>query len=224
MNCDCPSCQCAASRRDCRNTQISGFLSPVLLLQRGALRDRHERWERDAMDAMRHQTNDVSRTAKSCGSGAPTLALSSRPDASHLAGDGGKKARSPGRSRISRNTIAQGMPVVCGVPVVATRVLSCCTRGYGCIGHPAFPAPSLCDEGGLLEELGRFAPRERDRLVHESSSVHIVPPEKIDDESGTIRMTSAIAIAIRLASDDGGTAPTTATERELIRRWAIGTD
>ena len=59
VNCDCPSCQCAASRRDCRNTQISGFLSPVLFLQRGALRDRHERWERDAMDAACHETNDV---------------------------------------------------------------------------------------------------------------------------------------------------------------------
>jgi len=140
------------------------------------------------------------------------------------ADDGGYQARTPGRARISRNTIAQGMPVVCGVPVVATRVLSCCTRGYGCIGHPAFPAPSLRDEGGLLEELGRFAPRERDPLVHESSSLHIVPPEKIDDESGTIRMTSAIAIAIRLAPDHGGAAPTTATGRELIRWWAIGTD
>ena len=33
--------------------------------------------------------------------------------------DGGKRARSPGRARISRKTIAQGMPVDCGVPVVA---------------------------------------------------------------------------------------------------------
>src|SRR6516164_945735 len=54
----CPSCQCAASRRDCRNTQISGFLTSVLLPQRGALRDRHERWQRDAMDAACQQTND----------------------------------------------------------------------------------------------------------------------------------------------------------------------
>jgi hypothetical protein len=30
------------------------------------------------MDAMRYETNDVTRTAKSCGPGAPTLALSWR--------------------------------------------------------------------------------------------------------------------------------------------------
>src|SRR5690349_10827868 len=47
------------------------------------------------------------RTAKSRGSGLPTLRLRSRDD---LAGDGGKKARSPGRARISRKTIAQGRP------------------------------------------------------------------------------------------------------------------
>src|ERR1700733_2967312 len=33
--------------------------------------------------------------------------------------DGGKRARSPGRARISRKTIAQGRPDDCGVPVVA---------------------------------------------------------------------------------------------------------
>ena len=47
---------------------------------RGAFRDRHERWARDAMDAICHETNDLSRTAKSCGPGAPTLALSERSD------------------------------------------------------------------------------------------------------------------------------------------------
>jgi hypothetical protein len=45
---------------------------------RGAYRDRHGRWERDAMDATRYETNDATRTAKSCGPGAPTLALSWR--------------------------------------------------------------------------------------------------------------------------------------------------
>ena len=32
------------------------------------------------MDAICHETNDLSRTAKSCGPGAPTLALSERSD------------------------------------------------------------------------------------------------------------------------------------------------
>src|ERR1700730_1724010 len=62
-----------------------------------------------------------------------------------LRGDGGKRARSPGRSRISRKTIAWGMPDVSGASAVNTRVHTKTTkrtRGCGCIGHPAFPAPS----------------------------------------------------------------------------------
>jgi len=43
---------------------------------RGALRDRHGRWKRDAMDAACCRTNNMARTAKSCGPGAPRLALS----------------------------------------------------------------------------------------------------------------------------------------------------
>src|ERR1700730_25905 len=62
-----------------------------------------------------------------------------------LRSDGGKRARSPGRSRISRKTIAWGMPDVSGASAVNTRVHTKTTkrtRGCGCIGHPAFPAPS----------------------------------------------------------------------------------
>ena len=57
------------------------------------------------------------RTAKACGLGAPTLALRFAGLSSR--NDGGKRARSPGRARISRKTIAQGRPDDCGVPVVA---------------------------------------------------------------------------------------------------------
>ena len=62
-------------------------------------------------------------------------------DASHHADDGGKKARSPGRLRISRKTIAQGRPDDPPVPVVLPRAFFC-TRTMGACGHPAFPAPS----------------------------------------------------------------------------------
>jgi hypothetical protein len=50
----------------------------------------------------------VVRTAKSCGPGAPMQALRSLVSMSP-ATDGGNQAWSPGRSRISRKTIAQGM-------------------------------------------------------------------------------------------------------------------
>ena len=62
-----------------------------------------------------------------------------------LRDDGGKRARSPGRARISRKTIAWGMPDVSGASAVNTRVHTPTTkrtRGCGCIGHPVFPAPS----------------------------------------------------------------------------------
>jgi hypothetical protein len=43
---------------------------------RGALRDRHERWKREAMDAICRKTCDTTRTAKACGLGPPGLVLS----------------------------------------------------------------------------------------------------------------------------------------------------
>src|SRR5258707_6884775 len=82
----------------------------------------------------------LSRTAKSRGPGAPTLALNLRK---RTAGDGGKRARSPGRARISRKTIVQGMPVDAVYPWLLTPVLIFCTGGHGCNAHPAFPAPSV---------------------------------------------------------------------------------
>ncbi len=53
----------------------------------------------------------------------------------------GQDSRSPGRVRISRQTIAQGRPVVrltCG----DCRLLFCCRRATGISRCPAFPAPS----------------------------------------------------------------------------------
>jgi hypothetical protein len=64
-----------------------------------------------------------------------------------LRNDGGKKARSPGRSRIICNTIAWGMPGDSGASAVNTGAHTSLPQrapGCGCIGHPAFPAPSVC--------------------------------------------------------------------------------
>ena len=105
--------------------------SLVSFPHRGAARDRHGRWERDAMDAhrraqsLRGRTVFV-RTAKSCGPGAPMQALSERNDPQTVA----TKQWSPGRSRISRKTIAQGRPDDPPVPVVLPRAF-CCTRTMG---------------------------------------------------------------------------------------------
>jgi hypothetical protein len=65
---------------------------------RGAFRDRHERWVRDAVDAGgAFDESAVLRTAKSCGPDIPTLISSLRDD--DLASDGDNKPGSPGRAR-----------------------------------------------------------------------------------------------------------------------------
>src|SRR6266404_5821646 len=81
------------------------------------------------------------RTAKSCGSDAPGLASSLREDAQATVTT---KPGHRGEHEVSRKTIAQGRP---GLPRCTcgdyARVLYLFrTRGCGCIGHPAFPAPS----------------------------------------------------------------------------------
>src|SRR5712671_1042283 len=96
------------------------------------------RWTRAA-----RETSAVCwRTAKSCGSDAPMLASSLREEAQMTVSN---KPGHRGEREVSRKTIARGMPgdfrCTCGD---YTRVLTThCTRGCGCIGHPAFPAPSV---------------------------------------------------------------------------------
>ena len=68
------------------------------------------------MDAKARKTSALSRTAKTCGPGAATLALSSWAMIPRATG-----AREPvprGEHAISVNTIAQGMPVISAEPVV----------------------------------------------------------------------------------------------------------
>jgi hypothetical protein len=81
-------------------------------------------------------------------------------NASHCAGDGGKKARSPGRARHRPLK-----PFVCGnagfsgsLVVTNSCAFYLCTRGCGCARRPAFPTPS---QGGIfLAQLGCVASRE----------------------------------------------------------------
>src|SRR6476619_3049841 len=78
-----------------RFTQISCTSAPVLA-HRGALRNVINAG-RDAVDAGGAQDECACwRTAKSCGPDTPTLGVKSAEDS---AGDGSKRARSPGRAR-----------------------------------------------------------------------------------------------------------------------------
>ena len=97
------------------------------------------------------------RTAKSCGPDAPTL-VSSRREAT-FAGDGGKKARSPGRARYKPlKPLRREGRDESGGPVVTTLVclFHFRTRGCGCNGHPAFPAPSVSGRA-VIHPLGRYS-------------------------------------------------------------------
>jgi hypothetical protein len=64
---------------------------------------------------------------------------------SDFTGDGGKKARSPGRARNKPLKPLRGeCRVIPAEPVVTNaRAYYQYTRGCGCGGHPAFPAPSV---------------------------------------------------------------------------------
>src|SRR6266849_3048922 len=113
-----------------------------------------------------------SRTAKSCGPDAPTLASSLRSCVGPTglrqnisAGDGGKRARSPGRARRKPlKPLRAGMPVDAGVLVV-TRVRSITTSAHeaaGATGARHSPRP----QGGreVHQRLGRIARRGRERV------------------------------------------------------------
>src|SRR6266852_2518412 len=126
-----------------------------------------------------------SRTAKSCGPDAPTLASSSRDGMSAQPGADrphipqatvAKEPGHRGEHEISRKTIACGNAGRSGVLVV-TRVRSTnpkCTRGCGCSGHPAFPTPSLGAKDSCTTRALRVARREAafSRHCERSEAIH----------------------------------------------------
>ena len=123
---------------------------------KGAFRDRHER--KVGMRWTRSGATDESaylRTAKSCGPDAPTLASSSR-GAELLRGEGGNKARSPGRARRKPLKPSRaGMPGDSGATVVTNARAYYSTRAAaGASGTRHSPRPLL---GGA--QLGRHASR-----------------------------------------------------------------
>ena len=110
---------------------------------RGAFRDRHGRWMRDAMDAGGAKDEGAdSRTAKSCGPDASTLA-SSFAEATPR-GDGDNKARSPGRARYKPLKPLRGeCRAISGVTVVTTLVclfyFACEAAGAAGVRHSLRP-------------------------------------------------------------------------------------
>src|SRR5258708_1194516 len=109
------------------------------------------------------------RTAKSCRSDAPMLASS-------LANFRGtrvqKKPGQRGEREVSRKTIAQGRPGLlrCTCGDYARVLYLFRTRGRGCIGHPAFPAPSVYrGANGSCKPRAHRAARMRRRIWNSTS-------------------------------------------------------
>ena len=100
------------------------------------------------------------RTAKSCGPDASTLASSF---AGQPQSDGDNQARSPGRSRRKPLKPSRaGMPGTPALPVVTNSyAFLLCMRGCGCVGTRHSPRPSQVNGGKFLHNSGAFAPRER---------------------------------------------------------------
>jgi hypothetical protein len=130
---------------------------------RGAFRDRHGRWERDAVDAVGARDECTNkRTAKSCGPDIPTLISSGRQCLRIAACDGGNKARLTEEiTKETVKTIARGMPGDTGVTVVTMLVCFFIshTRLRAQRG-PAFPAPSRFGGRGQTQ-LGRAGAARR---------------------------------------------------------------
>ena len=168
-----------------RLTQIKSITRAVPP-HRGADRDRHGRGAgcggRGSVGRVRDRragrktrersngvlTNDADADGKAVWSWHPLLVSSWRRRVgltglrrSISADDGDKTNSSPGRARNKPlKPLRAGMPGDSGGPSVTTLVclFHFCTRGCGCIGHPAFPTPSI---GRMIPaNLGRIAPRE----------------------------------------------------------------
>jgi hypothetical protein len=136
-----------------------------------------------------HSSPDVRRVAmdargrRTCGRNAYGQAVWSCPanagdkPARRLAGDGGKKAGSPGRSRSSRKPIAQGVPDDFGVPVLACARLFCFAReavGAACTRHSL--RPPFSERRSTRSQLGCKGIARRSFVVPEPSSFICLRP------------------------------------------------
>jgi hypothetical protein len=132
---------------------------------RGAHRDRHERGAECGGRGCADRRAARTRTAKSCGPGAPMQALSFVQD--DVRGDGGNQLVRRGEREISCKPPCREGRLSPPVPVV-TRPLRNFSgaRAPGACGHPAFPAPSSLERDQDDAKLGRqSAPRECEMLA-----------------------------------------------------------
>ena len=114
----------------------------------------------------------LKRTAKSCGSGAPKQALRPRRCSRVLRLTVATKQRSPRRARITRKTIAQGMPADPALPVVTAACVFCCRRAMGEVITRHSLRPLHFPRAKLFAALGRERVAGSRRCAHFNNNPH----------------------------------------------------
>jgi hypothetical protein len=134
---------------------------------------------------------------KSCGPDASTLASSVAEARSaqpgwtkpcNPQGDGGKRARSPGRARRKPlKPLRAGTPgdSGCSLLLVCISTNAKRTRGCGCHWHPAFPTPSLGGRfinasGAWHREVANACLELEQRHCERSEAIHLAAQERMD--------------------------------------------
>jgi hypothetical protein len=164
---NCPSCQCAARLWRCPKPQISGIFRAVPPRPEGRYGQSSRNVERDAMDAGCVAGRAArSWTAKSCGPGAPWLALSWRRCFGIAPMTVTKKSWTPGRARRKPlKPLARGMPersdCTCGD---YARVLFYFAREAAGAAGARHSLRPLSIGGDFCGQLGRFQRREKASL------------------------------------------------------------
>jgi hypothetical protein len=163
----CPSGYFAISVSSpaCKNFSLSrlvetGIGRMSLAPARGAYRDRHGRWVRDAVDAAARADERRCSVRRSRVVLTPRRWRQVRAEAIRKS-DGGKKARSPGRARRKPlKPLRRGCRLMRCTCSDHARVLSIFAReAMGASCAPGIPC-ALCCRGCLAQQLGRIAPRE----------------------------------------------------------------
>ena len=131
----------------------------------------------------------------------------SHEDAWHRAGDGGKKARSPGRSRISGKTIAQGRPDDPGDTCGDYRVLPTNAHGPWVRRAPSLPC-ALCFMGAGNNSKARAnMRRDRERMTRMKPTRSSWPDlirASINPERAFSRKRSIVGSGPALTEQSGG--------------------
>ena len=161
------------------------YADPFRFVKRGRIARSSRTSGRNAMDAVMRRVSYARRpaklrTAKSCGPGAATVAsIHAGPC---WRGNGDNQRRSPGRARISRQTIARGKPGCLGCTCqIRVRFLLPIAHGARRSRRPAFPAPlcpgnlSECANGRLrtnrpLLELSPLRPKATEPVVERGTA------------------------------------------------------